>query len=130
MATAKRVGQDRKLLKVNNGVDYIKVSEVTEINGVVVHTHVSKSFYAPTVEEVYEDQPDRVVLEMSLEEARHVSKVVGDAPSGVNGVGLDIYAPLMAAVYPREETKAYSGEGGGCAPSVPTYKGEGSSTYR
>lgn len=109
---------------------YFKTEVVTERDGLVVERQVLDSRYYPVDETTYVDQPDRVVLEMSLEEARHVATVVGAAPPGVNGVGLDIYAPLMAAVYPREETPAYSGEGGGCAPSAPTYKGEGSSTYR
>lgn len=68
MATAKRVGQDRKAVPVERS-QYVKREVTTEVDGIVINRCIPASYYQTVRDVAYEDQPDRVVLEMSLEEA-------------------------------------------------------------
>lgn len=132
MATAKRVPQDKKAVVVDGGPEYIQVTETFQVNGQTLSTKVLESYYRPSLKTVYVDQPDRVVLEMSLEEAHAlIYFAMDDSTPHLKKDALAVAnAVENARLSPPVGTQTSSAQDASCGKATDGYKTEGSSTYR
>lgn len=71
MATAKRVAQDNKPSVVSH-IEKHEMAVVTTVDGVVTNRTILAEGENETTKTIYEPQPDRLALDLSLEEARAI----------------------------------------------------------
>jgi hypothetical protein len=94
-------------------VEYHQTAIIKSVNGQTVSTNVLESHYKPVVVTEYEDQPDRIQLDMSLEEAQALHTRMACFIGAYDC--FNAFQELERALYPKMETGASTGPDNACA---------------
>ncbi len=115
MATATRVKQDRKYTPILERVmEYTRV--VVDRGGVVRSSDIVDSRLVTVQKDTWTDQPDRIHLEMSVEEAQQVQRILGCAKLWTTSGS--VWA-VLRGVLGSSVTEAISGLGGDADCALP-----------
>jgi len=99
MATATRVAQDSKRVETTR-IDTVKQFVTTEVNGVERARDLITESIAIAPDYRYEPQPDRIRLDLSLEEAKYLKNSI----PYMTKLGTGIWQTLRSALSPQAGT--------------------------